>query len=208
VTSLRPPGDPCNKVPLQRFPGTIAVGHRTMQQYYFRAIVTPEQPLAAESLTFGTNVWLPEPPLGGRVEKRTYTIDVQQTAEKGSGFYVPEETGCIVILLQSRVIDAAGTEWKLSTLIDVANETVKLGEDFDTFTSECESHRREWYFVDTTSPLDKVWNPPDYLSIAVQRAIRTEQPAIASGLAELVEERGSSALEVILAPSLVRGGHS
>ena len=53
--------------------------------------------------------------MGGRVENRTYTINVQQTAEKGFGFHVPEETGCIVILLQSRVIDAAGTEWKLST---------------------------------------------------------------------------------------------
>jgi hypothetical protein len=43
-------------LPLQRFPWTIAVGHRTMQQYHFPTIVTPEQPLAAGSLTFGTNV--------------------------------------------------------------------------------------------------------------------------------------------------------
>jgi hypothetical protein len=49
-------------LPLQRFPWTIAVGHRTMQQYHFPTIVTPEQPLVAGSLTFGTNVWLPEPP--------------------------------------------------------------------------------------------------------------------------------------------------
>jgi hypothetical protein len=193
-------------LPLTRFPWTIAVGHRSMAQYHFPKLTTARQPLAPGNVTFMTDVWHPEPPLGGHVASASYTVGVQSTGENGFTIDVPAASGCIVIELATKVVDASGYTWDLLTIIDVPNETVVLEdqEAFDKFTGQCERRRREWPSIEEPSLLDKVWNPPNVLATRVQQAIRTGQPAVATTIAGVVEKRGIAGLNVILAPSLVQ----
>lgn len=118
---------------------------------------------------------------------------------------VPPEAGCIVIGVWTKVIDASGQTWDLYELVDVANETVTFGSDFtEDFVSQCDSQRREWLLVEEPSLLDKLWNPPNVYSEAVQHAIRTEQPAVTTEIGAMMEQHGREAYFALLAPSLVR----
>jgi hypothetical protein len=52
--------------------------------------------------------------------------------------------------------------------------------------------------------LDKIWNPPDVFATSVLDAIRTEQPAVSTAIATVLETRGVEGLNLILAPSQMR----
>jgi len=191
-------------LPLTRFPWTIAVGYRSMAQYHFPVITTSPQPLVAGQLTFTSDVWRPEPPLKGHLANQTFTIDVQRGDDDTFTLSVPPAAGCVLIQLETKVIDAAGETWNLAAQIDVANETVTFGADFDEFRQHCGGRRRNRFLVKEPSVLDKIWNPPDVYAKVVQEAIRTEQPAITSGIASLLEDVGGDAFQLILAPSQFR----
>ncbi|MCI0432683.1 MAG: hypothetical protein L0271_03395 [Gemmatimonadetes bacterium] len=193
-------------LPLTRFPWTIAVGHRSITQSYIEVITTAPQPLVPGEIIFTTNVWRPEPPLGGKLESATFSIGVQRGEEDRFTLDVPPNAACVLIELKTKVVDAAGITWDLSRIIDVPNETVTFGPEFEEFARQCESGRREFQWVEEPSELDKVWNPPDYFATKVRRAIRTEQPALTTAIATLLEDRGTAGLNVILAPSQVQRG--
>lgn len=193
-------------LPLTRFSWTIALGYRSMSQYRFPHLTTAPQPLVAGQLAFTTDVWHPEPPLRGHVASASFSIGVQRGDEDRFTIDVPADAGCILIELATKVVDASGYTWNLSTIIDVPNETVVMGEGFDEFTRQCESGRREFPWVVEPTRLDKVWNPPDVFATSVQHAIRTEQPAVSTAIATVLETRGVAGLNLILAPSQMRRG--
>jgi hypothetical protein len=191
-------------LPLTRFPWTIALGYRSMSQYHFPHLTTAPQPLVAGQLTFTTDVWHPEPPLRGHVASASFSIGVQRGDEDRFTIDVPADAGCILIELATKVVDASGYTWNLLTIIDVPNETVVMGDGFDEFTRQCESGRREFPWVVEPTRLDKIWNPPDVFATSVQHAIRTEQPAVSTAIATVLETRGVEGLNLILAPSQMR----
>jgi hypothetical protein len=137
------------------------------------------------------------------VVSETFTIEVAQTAEDTFTLSIPL-LGCILIVLETKSVDAAGTAWDTSVQIDVVNETVLFGFDFDDFTKKCASHRRDFARYKTPSIFDKVWVPQDVYQHFVQEAIRTEQPGITFAINALIEAGGEKALQLILAPSLSR----
>jgi hypothetical protein len=190
-------------LPLTRFPCTIAIGYHSPEEYHSPVISVPAQPLVPGSLTVTSDVWRPEPPLRGQVVSETFTIDVAQIAEDSFTLSIPL-LGCILIGLETKSIDAEGTAWDTSVQIDVVNETVLFGLDFDDFTKKCASHHRDYARYKTPSIFDKVWVPPDVYKHFVQEAIRTEQPGVTFAINSLIEAGGQKALQLMLAPSQSR----
>jgi hypothetical protein len=191
-------------LPLTLSPWTIAVGYRSPEMYHFPVIPMAAQPLVSGPLTITCDVWRPEPPLGGTIQSQTFTIDVQRSDDNVFTLDVPSDAFCILIELQTKVVDASGDVWDLAAQIDVMNQTVVFGNDFDSFTSNCASHRRDFLHFKVPTLLDQVWNPPDVYSRILQEAIRTEQPAVTNAIESLVARAGKEAFNLILAPSLVR----
>jgi hypothetical protein len=192
-------------LPLTYFPWTIAIGYRSMEMYHFPVFPAVWQPLVAGPMAVTADVWHPEPPIRGAVAQAQFVIDIQGTGDTQFTLDVPPEAGCILIGLRTKVVDASGATWNLYSIVDVPNETVTFGDDFRQFGEECKSHRKEWKLVEEPSLLDKVWNPPDVYYRALQRAIRTEQPAVTAGIAEVLEIGQKEAFTVLLAPSLMKG---
>jgi hypothetical protein len=188
-------------LPLTRFPWTIAIGYHSPEEYHSPVLSVPAQPLVPGALTVTSDVWRPEPPLGGQVVSETFTIEVAQIAEDTFTLSIPL-LGCILIELATKSVDAAGTPWDASVQIDVVNETVVFALDFDDFTKKCASHHRDFARYKTPSIFDKVWVPPDVYKQFVQEAIRTEQPGITFAINALIEAGGQKALQLMLAPSL------
>ena len=190
-------------LPLTTFPWTIRVGYRSPEMYHF-PVLGPAQPLVAGPLAVTAETWDPEPPLKGTIASRGFTIDVQQTDE-GFILDIPADSECVLIGVQTKVIDAAGQTWEPADIVDVPNETVTFDDDFKDFVKECAGHRREWVRVKEPSLLDQLWNPPDVYAKSIQEAIRTEQPAVIDEIDALVDTQGVEGLAGLLGPSLVRG---
>ena len=195
-------------LPLTRFPWTIAIGYHSPEEYHSPIISVPAQPLVPGSLTVTSDVWRPEPPLRGQVASETFTIVVVKTAEDIFTLSVPSQSGCILIELETKSIDAAGNQWDTVVQIDVVNETVAFGSDFDDFAKQCGSRHVDFSRYKTPSILDKVWNPPDVYQRFVQEGIRTQQPGMTSTINSLIEAGGQKVLQLILAPSTARGEQS
>ncbi len=191
-------------LPLTYFPWKVAVGYRSVRGYHFPILPATWQPLVAGPMTVTADTWHPEPPIRGAIAQAQFVIDVQGTSDTGFTLDIPPEAGCVVIGLQTKVIDASGAECNLSNIVDVPNETVTFGADFQQFVQECESHRKEWSLVEEPTVLDPVWNPPDVYYRGVQRAIRTQQPAVTERIAEMLEIGQKEAFMVLLAPSLMK----
>jgi hypothetical protein len=191
-------------LPLTHFPWTIALGYRSLAQYHFPVMTTAPQPLVPGNMTFTVDVWNPEPPHTGRLATSTFTLAVQRVDDDTFVIDVPVESLCIILDIRTRVVDAAGTNWDVEAQVDVMNETVALDGSYDGFASECGRQRRVWYSTKVPSLLDKV-SGLDRVAKAVQDAIRTEQPAVTNEIAALVESGRRDALNVIIAPSLVKG---
>lgn len=190
-------------LPLTLFPWSIQVGYRSPEQYHLPVMSTTARPLVAGPMTFTCDVWRPEPPLRGTIETQTFTIDVQQNGDTWT-LDVPADSHAIVVAFATHAVDATGMNWNLATIVDVPNETVTFGADFDDFTKHCARQRRNFLRFKVPSLLDQVWNPPDVYSQVFQEAIRTEQPAVTQSMQALIGRVGNEAFNLILAPSLVR----
>lgn len=192
-------------LPFTPFPWTISIGYRSTEKYQFPIIPSTVQPLVAGPLVVTADVWHPEPPLKGSVMTQQFTINVQRETENQFTLEVPPEAGCILISVETKVIDANGVTWELSHMFDVPNETVTFGDDFHRFIQECESGRRVWQLVKEPSLLERLWNPPNVYARAAQAAIRTEQPAVTLEIGSILEAYGhEEAYNLLLAPSLIR----
>jgi hypothetical protein len=187
-------------LPLTRFPWKIAVGYRTKEQY--PAMPDPPMILVPGAMPVTATVWHPEPPFLGRTERRSFTLDVSAVGDDGFAIGVPADAGCITIELSTRVIDALGTSWEDLHYVDVPNETVSFGADFQEFAAKCGKSRREIHIGSVPSLLDELWNPPNILVERVREAIRTEQPAMSREIGKAFASHGHEGLQVLLAPSL------
>jgi len=191
--------------PLRRSPWTLAIAHHSPGMTYALEGVTAAQILAPGTLTFTAEVWHPEPPLRGQVAAQTFSIDVQQPGEDQFILDVPNDAACIVLVLETSVIDADGVSWKPTAQVLIANQTVKFGDDFTEFTKRCAKGRHDYTIFKDPSLIDRIWNPPDVFGIAVERAILKGEPGVTDQLASLLSTRGVDGIHLVLAPSLFKG---
>ncbi len=187
-------------LPLTRFPWQIAVGYRTKEQY--PAMPDPPMILVPGEMPVTATVWLPEPPFLGQTERRSFTLTVTAVDDNGFTIEVPPEAGSITLELSAHVIDALGVAWDDLHYVDVPNETVSFGDDFDEFATDCRKQEREIVIQGVPSLLDELWNPPNILVAQLQEAIRTEQPAVSRQIGTVFSSHGVQGLQVLLAPSL------
>ena len=192
-------------LPLTYFPWTIAIGYPSMAMYHFPVFPQTAVPLVAGALPVSADVWLPEPPMKGSVENRQFVIDVQGTVDTQFVLDVPPEAGHVLLALRTKVVDASGQTWELSTNVAVPNATVTFGDDFQRFGEGCEGHRRDFLRYEEPTLLDKVWYPPDVYAKAIQRAIRTERVGVVSEIESLLETHGAAGYDALLAPSILAG---
>jgi hypothetical protein len=188
-------------LPLTRFAWKMAVGYRSPKDH---GNWMPDPPviLAPGVLPVTATVWQPEPPFLGHTERRSFTIDVRAVGDDGFSFEVPAEAGCVVLELSARVVDATGVTWEDLHYVDVPNDTVAFGADFQEFAAQCAKQRREFHAGTVPSLLDQLWNPPIVLVEQVHEAIRTEQPAVTREIGKVFASHGVQGLQLLLAPSL------
>ena len=198
VVTLKTTGIP---LPLTRYPWKLAIGYRAPNDH---GPWMPDPPviLVPGALAVTATVWHPEPPFLGHTERRSFTIDVQAVGDDGFSFEIPADAGCVVLELSARVVDALGTVWEDLHYVDVPNDTVAFGADFQAFASDCSKHRRVFHPGTVPSLLDQLWNPPNVLVEQVHEAIRTEQPAVTRAIEQVFTSHGVQGLQLLLAPSL------
>ncbi|MEO8621888.1 MAG: hypothetical protein ABI625_12535 [bacterium] len=187
-------------LPLTRFPWKVAVGYRTIEQYV--AMPDPPRILVPGPMAVTATVWNPEPPFLGQTERRSFTIDVRAVGDNGFSFAVPSGTECILLELSTHVIDAAGVNYDVLHYVDVPNETLTFGDDFDAFKANCRKGRRELKVGKVPSLLDELWNPPNIIVERVHEAIQNEEPAVTTAIGSLYASHGIAGLQILLAPSL------
>lgn len=188
-------------LPLTRYPWKLAVGYRSPNDH---GNWMPDPPLilVPGALPVTATVWHPEPPFLGHTERRSFTIDVRAVGDDGFSFEVPADAGCVVLELSARVVDATGNTWEDLHYVDVPNDTVAFGADFQEFAAKCAKQRREFHVGTVPSLLDQLWNPPNVLVEQVHEAIRTEQPAVTREIDKVFASHGVQGLQLLLAPSL------
>jgi hypothetical protein len=191
-------------LPVTRFPWRMAVGY--LDQRHYPVMPDPAVVLAPGPLPVTATVWLPEPPFLGRTERRSFTIGVRAAGEDSFVFDVPPDAGSVLLELSARIVDAAGVAWELLHYVDVPNETVAFGADFQEFAAQCAKQRREFHVGTVPSLLDQLWNPPNVLVEQVYEAIRTEQPAVTREIDRVFAADGVRGLQLLLAPSLAGQG--
>lgn len=189
-------------LPITRFPWMVSLEYRSSRMYRLPVASMPQRTIQPPSLTVDGPVWTPEPPMKGTVETRKFTIDVSRHGDDVFTLQVPAAAACLVISLSTQVMDGAGKVWKVWHKVDIQNETVSFGDDFQRFRSKCDSGRKEWQFANTPSVLDRVWYPPDFHLEVIQESIRAANPGALRELGALVEARGIDGVRELLAPSL------
>jgi hypothetical protein len=189
-------------LPITRSPWMVSVGYRSPAMYRFPVFATVQQQLEPSTLALNGPIWRPEPPMKGTVETRKFDISVERHGDDVFTLQVPAVAACIIISISTQVVDGSGKLWQVWHQVDIQNETLTFGSDYERFHSTCESGRKEWELVKAPSVLDRVWYPPDFHFLVVQRAIGTGQPGVVRDLGALVEARGLDGVRELLAPSL------
>ncbi|GAA2227202.1 hypothetical protein GCM10010232_11020 [Streptomyces amakusaensis] len=188
--------------PFTYSPWTLRVGYRDTYGYRDAVGGGETYPLEPGVLEVTSLVWLPEPPLHGTVEQRTFPVTVRGDHQRLE-LDLPAEAANVVLFLETEVTDGLGRSWKPTGSLDVQNLTVDLGSAFADYQKECAGTRRTLRVGRKASLKDMVTR--ESLAEAVQHAIRVGDPALVAQVESIGVRHGFRAVAESMAARLRHG---